>query len=206
MLPKQVFLLPDSAFSTFGKGYESSLCLKETQNPGTYKRPCLLFYVYTYNVITLNTLDMKLEQEIQQKKFYSEYEKLIVNVLFTGNWMNLENTKHLKSFGLTLPQYNILRILRGQYPNPATVNLLIERMLDKSSNASRIVDRLLLKSLVTRRICKNDRRSVDVTITEKGLELLKKIDDHQKIWGEKFSTLTKDEAKKLNELLDKLRG
>lgn len=149
---------------------------------------------------------MKLEEEIRQKKFNTEHEKLVVNILFTGNWMNLENSKHLKTFGLTLPQYNILRILRGQHPNPATVNLLIERMLDKSSNASRIVDRLLLKSLVTRRTCKNDRRSVDVTITEKGLELLKKIDNRQDVWREKFKTLTVDEAKNLNNLLDKLRG
>lgn len=149
---------------------------------------------------------MKLEEEIRQKKFITEHEKLVVNILFTGNWMNLENSKHLKMFGLTLPQYNILRILRGQYPNPATVNLLIERMLDKSSNASRIVDRLLLKALVTRRVCKKDRRSVDVTITEKGLGLLKTIDDRQDFWREKFNTLTKEEAKNLNYLLDKLRG
>lgn len=149
---------------------------------------------------------MKLEEEIKQKKFNTEYEKLVVNVLFTGNWMNLENTKHLKTFGLTLPQYNILRILRGQFPNPATVNLLIDRMLDKSSNASRIVDRLLLKNLVTRRVCKKDRRSVDVTITEKGLELLKKIDEKQADWRDKFMTLSKEEAKNLNTLLDKLRG
>jgi DNA-binding MarR family transcriptional regulator len=149
---------------------------------------------------------MKLEEEIKQKKFNTEYEKLVVNVLFTGNWMNLENTKHLKTFGLTLPQYNILRILRGQFPNPATVNLLIDRMLDKSSNASRIVDRLLLKNLVTRRVCKKDRRSVDVTITEKGLELLKKIDEKQTHWREKFMTLSREEAKQLNTLLDRLRG
>lgn len=174
--------------------------------PGTKLIFLWLLCVRTYNVKTLNTLEMKLEEEIKQKKFTSEYEKLVVNVLFTGNWMNLENTKYLKSFGLTLPQYNILRILRGQYPQPATVNLLIERMLDKSSNASRIVDRLLLKNLVTRRICKKDRRSVDVTITEKGLELLKKIDGEQIFWREKFNTITKDEAKNLNALLDKLRG
>jgi len=182
---------------------------KEKKNfciAGTNNYIPLLFYVRTYNVKTLNTLEMKLEEEIKQKKFNTEYEKLVVNVLFTGNWMNLENTKHLKTFGLTLPQYNILRILRGQFPNPATVNLLIDRMLDKSSNASRIVDRLLLKNLVTRRVCKKDRRSVDVTITEKGLELLKKIDEKQADWRDKFMTLSKEEAKNLNTLLDKLRG
>jgi DNA-binding MarR family transcriptional regulator len=75
---------------------------------------------------------MKLEDEIKQKKFKDEYEKLVVNILFTGNWMNLLNAKNLKPLGLTLPQYNVLRILRGQHPKPATVNLLIDRMLDKS--------------------------------------------------------------------------
>jgi len=149
---------------------------------------------------------MKLEDEIKQKKFNSEYEKLVVNVLYTGNWMNLENAKNLKTLGLTLPQYNVLRILRGQHPNPATVNLLIDRMLDKSSNASRIVDRLLIKGLLTRRICKKDRRSVDVFITEKGMALLKKIDALQPIWREKFEILSAEEAKNLNFLLDKLRG
>lgn len=149
---------------------------------------------------------MKLEEEIKQKKFNNEYEKLVVNVLYTGNWMNLVNSKNLKPFGLTLPQYNVLRILRGQYPKPATVNLLIDRMLDKSSNASRIVDRLLVKELVTRRTCKKDRRSVDVVITDKGLNLLYKLDSLQTEWRKEFETLTTEEAKNLNKLMDKLRG
>ena len=151
-------------------------------------------------------MSMKLEEEIKQKRFKNEYEKLTVNLLFTGNWMNLTSMKHLKPFGLTVPQYNILRILRGQYPNPATINLLIERMLDKSSNASRIVDKLLAKGFVTRRICKKDRRSVDVAITEKGLKLLGLINGYQPEWDNDLKTLTDEEAKKLNNLLDKLRG
>ena len=130
----------------------------------------------------------------------------MVNILFTGNWMNLLNSKNLKTFGLTLPQFNILRILRGQYPKPATVNLLIERMLDKSSNASRIVDKLLRKNLVVRKTCKKDRRSVDVLITEKGLELLKQTDNKNEEWKQNYKTLNLKEAKKLNYLLDKLRG
>lgn len=149
---------------------------------------------------------MKLEDEIKQKKFKDEYEKLVVNILFTGNWMNLTNAKNLKPLGLTLPQYNVLRILRGQHPKPATVSLIIDRMLDKSSNASRIVDRLLKKNLVVRKICKNDRRSVDVLITGKGLELLKKIDEESKKWNQAYKTLNIEEAKKLNFLLDKIRG
>lgn len=149
---------------------------------------------------------MKLEEEIKQKNFKDEYEKLVVNILFTGNWMYLVNTKSLKPIGLTLPQYNVLRILRGQHPKPATVNLLIERMLDKSSNASRIVDKLLKKNLVARKICKKDRRSVDVLITDKGLDMLKQIDGFQEEWRKTFKTLNREEAKNLNNLLDKLRG
>jgi DNA-binding MarR family transcriptional regulator len=149
---------------------------------------------------------MKLEEEIKQKNFKDEYEKLVVNILFTGNWMYLVNTNSLKSTGLTLPQYNVLRILRGQHPKPATVNLLIERMLDKSSNASRIVDKLLKKNLVVRKICKKDRRSVDVLITDKGLDMLKHIDGFQEEWRKTFKTLNREEAKNLNNLLDKLRG
>jgi DNA-binding MarR family transcriptional regulator len=149
---------------------------------------------------------MKLEEEIKQKNFKDEYEKLVVNILFTGNWMYLVNTNSLKSAGLTLPQYNVLRILRGQHPKPATVNLLIERMLDKSSNASRIVDKLLNKNLVVRKICKKDRRSVDVLITDKGLDMLKQIDGFQEEWRKTFKTLNREEAKNLNNLLDKLRG
>jgi DNA-binding MarR family transcriptional regulator len=149
---------------------------------------------------------MKLEEEIKQKKFKDEYEKLVVNIIFTGNWMNLLNAKNLKPLGLTLPQFNVLRILRGQHPSPATVNLLIERMLDKSSNASRIVDKLLKKNLVVRKVCKKDRRSVDVLITDKGLELLKQIDDKNKEWQKNYKSLNIEEARQLNYLLDKIRG
>ena len=149
---------------------------------------------------------MKLEKEIMQKKFKNEFHKLGVNIIYTGNWINLINMKYFKEFDLTLQQFNVLRILRGQFPNPATVNLLIERMLDKTSNASRIVDKLVLKKLVDRKICPNDRRAVDVIITKKGLNLLEEIDKHQKSWEENLMTLNTDEAKKVNELLDKLRG
>ena len=149
---------------------------------------------------------MKLEDEIKQKKFKDEYEKLVVNIIYTGNRMNLLSAKNLKAFGLTLPQFNVLRILRGQHPKPATVNLLIERMLDKSSNASRIVDKLLKKNLVARKICKKDRRSVDILITDKGLALLEKTDALNKEWQKNYKSLNQEEAKKLNYLLDKIRG
>ncbi|HMS33721.1 MAG TPA: MarR family transcriptional regulator [Ignavibacteria bacterium] len=149
---------------------------------------------------------MKLEDEIKQKNFRNEYQKLAVNILLTGSWMSFRSYEMLKPFKLTTQQYNILRILRGQYPNPVTVNLLIERMMDKMSNASRIVDRLVAKKLVERKMKAEDRRCVDVIINEKGLKLLKKIEDSEIKFEGNFRTLNEMEAKKLNDLLDKLRG
>jgi|WetSurMetagenome_2_1015567.scaffolds.fasta_scaffold82013_2 MarR family transcriptional regulator, 2-MHQ and catechol-resistance regulon repressor len=149
---------------------------------------------------------VRLEDEIKQKSFKSPYQKLIVNILYTGGWMNLIQSGHFKPFGLSLPQYNVLRILRGQYPNPCSINLIIDRMLDKASNASRIVDKLVLKNLAERNICKEDRRAVDVLITKKGLDLLSEIDVKSGQWEEQFHGITSKQAEKLNELLDKFRG
>ncbi len=145
-------------------------------------------------------------EEIQQKKFMSEYHKMVLNIVYTGNWITSLNSGFLKKHYISPPQFNILRILRGQHPNPATVNLLIERMLDKMSNASRLVDRLKEKGLVERTTNENDRRACDVVISKKGLELLAKIDKEQEQWEESFSNISKTEAKELNRLLDKLRG
>lgn len=150
---------------------------------------------------------MSIEKDIkQQKPFKSPYQKLVVNILYTNNWMNSDHMNILKPFDLTAQQYNVLRILRGQYPNPITVNAIIERMLDKMSNASRLVDKLLLKDFVTRCDNKDDRRACDVRITQKGLDVLKEIDVLQETWETSFSNLTPEEAETLSGLLDKLRG
>jgi DNA-binding MarR family transcriptional regulator len=148
---------------------------------------------------------MNLEKAIKQTSFGSEHLKMVVNILYTGSWISQKNAELLKPFNLTIQQYNVLRILRGQHPNPATVNLLIERMLDKMSNASRIVDKLALKKLVIRKHRNDDRRCVDVTITDKGLKLLDEIDKDQKVWLKFLDHISDSEAKKLNELLDKIR-
>ncbi len=147
---------------------------------------------------------MRLEDEIMQKKFKSEYHKLLINIIFTGNWVNAESIKFLKQFGISPQQYNLMRILRGRHPESASITLLTERMLDKMSNASRLVEKLKKKSLVERIECPNDRRKVEVTINEKGLELLKKIDDYE--YEKNFKNLSVTEAKLLNSLLDKFRG
>ncbi|MDF1612713.1 MAG: MarR family transcriptional regulator [Stygiobacter sp.] len=149
---------------------------------------------------------MKLEKEIKQSKFRNEFHKLAVNIFYSYSWLLNLQTNLFKNFNITSNQYNILRILRGQYPNAATVNLLRERMIDKMSDASRLVERLRQKGLVKRGLCKSDRRRVDVIITEKGLNLLKEIDQLNKKYDAFFKNLTESEAETLNKLLDKMRG
>ncbi len=149
---------------------------------------------------------MKLEDEIKQKKFKSERHKMVVNVLFTNNWLNTISLKILKPHNISPQQYNILRILRGQYPNPASVNLLIDRMLDKMSNASRLVEKLKQKGLVERKQCISDRRQVDVIITDKGLALLEELDTSMNDLNDHTNNVTEDEARELNRIMDKLRG
>lgn len=148
---------------------------------------------------------MGIAEEIKQTRFKSEYSKAIINIIYTNSWLHQKHLEVFKEHGLTTPQFNILRILRGQHPNPSTVNLLIDRMLDKSSNASRIVDRLEQKKLVVRKQCANDRRAVDVFISEEGLKLLAHLDlQMEKLEGE-TKNLTEEEAAMLNSLLDKMR-
>lgn len=149
---------------------------------------------------------MKLEEEIKQSKFRNEYHKLAVNLIFSSSWlMNLQD-KIFQNYNITGNQYNILRILRGQYPNPASINLLKERMLDKMSDASRLVERLRKKGLVERKLSSCDRRKVDVIISNKGLLLLENIDKHNEEYDSFFNSISEDEAKLLNYLLDKMRG
>ncbi len=148
---------------------------------------------------------MSIEQDIQQKRFKDPYQKVVVNLMYTHSWLTDYQSRMLKPFGLTQAQYNVLRILRGQHPQPATVNLIIERMIDKMSNASRLVDKLVAKKLVDRHVCPSDRRAVDVFITQKGLDLLTGIDVKMEEGQNKFKGLNEQEANQLSDLLDKLR-
>jgi DNA-binding MarR family transcriptional regulator len=151
------------------------------------------------------TRKLKLEDEIQQKKFKSIQHKLMLNLVYTTNWITSKQGSFFKDSDITSQQYNVLRILRGQHPNPCSIKLIKERMLDRMSDASRIVDKLNTKKLVIRRECPNDRRSVDVVITEKGLELLRSLDHIDDISIQTLKALTADEVNTLNDLLDKLR-
>lgn len=144
--------------------------------------------------------------EIKQKQFTNEYSKLLINVLYTASWLNGLQNSIFKDHKLTPQQYNAMRILRGQYPETASVNLLKDRMIDKMSNVSRIIDKLKAKDLVTRKTCKHDRRQVDVKITEQGLKLLEVIDEQMEEWEKNLHTISVKEAESLNTLLDKWRG
>lgn len=148
---------------------------------------------------------MKLEDEIQQKKFKSIEQKLLLNLIYTTNWLTSKQDSLFKDSGITVQQYNVLRILRGQYPNPCSIKLIKERMLDRMSDTSRIVDKLFAKKLLERKECPNDRRSVDIIITEQGLELLKSLDYIDDLSKQNTKSLNAKEINILNELLDKLR-
>lgn len=149
---------------------------------------------------------MRIEEEIKQKNFSSDFEKLAVNILFSCSWLNKYQKRIFGEFQITATQYNILRILRGQNKNPVSVNLLRERMIDKMCDASRLVERLRAKGLVERKASENDRRKTDVSISKKGLELLNKLDDINKKFEKLFESLDILEVKELNNLLDKMRG
>ncbi|MCY7356147.1 MAG: MarR family transcriptional regulator [Rudanella sp.] len=150
---------------------------------------------------------MSIESDIRQTAFNSSYHRLLVNVLYSSNWLGNAQMQLLKPFGITSQQFNFLRILRGRFPDPVKVNEITERMLDKMSNASRLVDKLLLKKLVERTECPSDRRAVNVIINQKGLDLLTKIDAAQlQFEGIMEQRLTIEEADTLSHLLDQLRG
>lgn len=148
-----------------------------------------------------------IEEAIQQPTFTSATHRAQVNILYTASWLNQQAGKALKPYGLSLQQFNILRILRGRGGKPATVKLLTERMLDKMSNASRLVDKLKEKGLVERRECATDRRRVDIVITNAGLELIEQASNAvEDTKTHAFRHLTDDEASVLSNLLDKMRG
>jgi len=149
---------------------------------------------------------MRIDEEIQSTKFEDNYQKAVINIAYTDGWLDNAIRPYFEKYNLTNQQFNILRILRGQYPNPATVNLLKCRMIDKMSDASRIVDRLVQKELVSRCTNTRDRRAVDVRISEKGLEILSKMDIEFKTKDFLKGNLTAEEAGILSDLLDKLRG
>ncbi|AWW31164.1 MarR family transcriptional regulator [Echinicola strongylocentroti] len=149
---------------------------------------------------------MRLEEEIKQKHFKSEYNKAVVNILYTQSYLVTRQGKLFKPHGLSPEQYNVLRILRGHHPEPITVSSIQDRMLNKMSNASRLVEKLKQKGLAERKECPSDRRQVDITITPKGKQLLDQLDEDIQKFNHEVIGLDDEEVTLLNSLLDKLRG
>jgi len=149
---------------------------------------------------------MRLEDEIHQKKFKSEEQKAVVNLLYTSGFLINQFNEKAKAFDITRQQYNVLRILKGQLPKSASINLIKDRMLDKMSDASRIVERLRLKHLIERKISNTDKRAVEITITQKGLNLLSDMEPAINSVDEVFNGFSNEELTTFNSLLDKVRG
>ena len=145
-----------------------------------------------------------IEQEIQQTKFKSPHQKAVINLIYTANWLQSRQHAIFKPFGITGQQFNILRVLRGQFPKSISATELKSRMLDQNSDVSRLLDRLAGKKLAVKRTCPNDKRASDVFITEEGNSLLKEIAKRQKEIDTVLS-LTPAEAEQLSDLLDRCR-
>lgn len=149
---------------------------------------------------------MGIQEEIKQSHFRNAYQKAFINIFYTNNWLDEQVRDMLSDEGLTKQQFNVMRILRGSYPDPLSTLQIRERMLDKMSDTSRIVDRLIKKDFVTKQTCPNDKRLVDVLITDNGLKKLEELDQKEYMIEDSFQNLSESEAEMLSELLDKLRG
>lgn len=151
-------------------------------------------------------MEMKIEEEIKQTKpFRSEQQKAAVNLLFTQGWLMEQMRNVFNPFDITIKQYNILRILKGA-GKPISTSVIRERLIDKMSDTTRIIDRMIVKGLVEKKNSINDKRLVDITLSIKGLDLLKKIESKSNKMDDIFNHLSIAQTKELNQLLDKLRG
>lgn len=148
---------------------------------------------------------MSLEEDVKVSKFRNDRHRLTVNLLFTHNWMTSKMQQVFRAHSITNQQYNILRILRGAAPGPCNIQELKARMLDKQPDASRLVDRLFAKGLVKRKVNEVDRRKMDISITQEGLDLLTRMDDDVNDFERMFEGLDDTEVAIVNGLLDKLR-
>ena len=150
-------------------------------------------------------LPLGIEQDIQQSTFRNFHQKAAINLIYTLSWMKERTKSIFDAEGITSQQFNILRILRGSFPQPLSTLQIRERMLEKMSDTSRIVDRLITKGFVKKITCKNDRRLVDVIITDKGKKLLERLDTRQDEIDGVLSKLSEKDANILSDLLDKIR-
>ncbi|GAB2623201.1 MarR family winged helix-turn-helix transcriptional regulator [Belliella aquatica] len=149
---------------------------------------------------------MRIEEAIKQKEFKDPFNKVVVNLLYTSSYIVSNQSSLFKPLALSPEQYNVLRILRGQNGKPITVSSIQDRMLNKMSNASRLVEKLKQKDFVVREECPSDRRQVDIMITDKGLAILKELESAVYDFNKQIVHLSEEETIQLNTLLDKLRG
>jgi DNA-binding MarR family transcriptional regulator len=149
---------------------------------------------------------MRLEDEIKQPLFKHPFEKAILNVRFTNGWLDQIILSVLKQYGLSEEQYNVLRILKGQYPNPSPLQLISGRMLNRMSNVTRLVEKLRRSGLVSREVCPANRRKVDILITQQGLTLLEEVAPQLEARLRQQQHITDEEVIELNRILDKFRG
>lgn len=149
---------------------------------------------------------MKVEEILKTRKPLPETKRLVINLLISNAQSSALVAEALKPFGISSPQFNVLRILRGQNGKPANLGTIQERMVNKMSNTTRLVDKLIDKQLVERCVCEKNRRKVEIMITQKGLDLLQKIDPVVEATEQNIAkNLDQNEVKQLNDLLEKLR-
>lgn len=150
---------------------------------------------------------MRIEQAINQRKFKDDYHKIVVNLLFTGNWLRDALGANLKEHGLLPQHYNALRIIKGRHPEPVSAGDIKDVMLDKASDVTRLLDKLEKLEYVQRRLCPHNRRKMDINITPQGLKLLSDVDVLMDTFYEDLAErITEEEAAALSDLLDKIRG
>ncbi|SDG88796.1 MarR family winged helix-turn-helix transcriptional regulator [Chitinophaga filiformis] len=150
---------------------------------------------------------MRIEQAINQRKFKDDYHKIVVNLLYTGNWLRDALGANLKEHGLLPQHYNALRIIKGRHPEPVSAGDIKDVMLDKASDVTRLLDKLEKLEYVQRRLCPHNRRKMDISITPQGLKLLSDVDILMDSFYEDLAErITEEEAATLSDLLDKIRG
>ena len=148
---------------------------------------------------------MKIEHELKQKSFPDNHQKAYVNLLFTYNWLNTILRKSFAGFGITSQQYNVLRILKGSHPDQMNANEIKSVMIDKSPDLTRLIDRLVEKGLVSRRVCPDNRRKVEIGITAMGIKTISEVEPSLNQAIQPVQNLTDREAANLSKLLDKIR-
>lgn len=150
---------------------------------------------------------MKIDDAIRQRQFEDDYQRALINLIYTSNWLRDEQIRRLKPFGLLPQHYNLLRIIKGRHPEPVSPGEMKEVMLDKANDLTRLLDKLEKKGLISRKLCETNRRKMDVHITAEGLRLLEQAGAvFHELQAEIMQQLSDLEAAKLSRLLDKMRG